>query len=251
MSKTGKASSSHPIALSGYRKESLRPLVCLAFVAPMLVAYESAMLITGPQAMRNGADVWLRELLKWIGFGQYFLLPGLTCAVLLGWHHMARQTWTVRWAVLPVMLVESLLFAATLVAVAQFQRQLFSSYLLSTAGALDADLAGSTSRLVAYFGAGIYEELLFRLMLLPVVIGGVRLLGVSTPASFIWGVVLTSLFFSAAHYQVVTIHGDPFEWFSFSFRFLAGVFFSILFLARGFGVAVGTHALYDILVVVL
>ena len=76
-------------------------------------------------------------------------------------------------------------------------------------------------------------------------------------ASLILAVVLTSLLFATAHYRIdmmigsyhlVTSLGDPFEWASFLFRFLAGAFFSLLFLYRGFGIAAGTHALYDILV---
>ena len=38
------------------------------------------------------------------------------------------------------------------------------------------------------------------------------------------------------------------EWFSASFRCLAGIFFATLFVYRGFGIAAGTHALYDVLV---
>ena len=45
--------------------------------------------------------------------------------------------------------------------------------------------------------------------------------------------------------------GDAFDLTSFLFRFSAGVFFGALFLARGFGVAAGTHAFYDILVSML
>ena len=71
-----------------------------------------------------------------------------------------------------------------------------------------------------------------------------------------WAVVAASLLFAAAHYQLdfsigswrcaISV-GEPFSWMSFSFRALAGAFFSVLFLYRGFGVAAGTHALYDIL----
>jgi hypothetical protein len=35
---------------------------------------------------------------------------------------------------------------------------------------------------------------------------------------------------------------------SWSFRLAAGVFFAVVFLLRGFGIAAGTHALYDLLV---
>ena len=37
----------------GYWAESTRPLVSLAFVAPMLIMYEGGMLLLGPDAMRN------------------------------------------------------------------------------------------------------------------------------------------------------------------------------------------------------
>jgi membrane protease YdiL (CAAX protease family) len=59
-------------------------------------------------------------------------------------------------------------------------------------------------------------------------------------------VVLTSLLFSAAHY--LGPQGDRLELFSFVFRFVAGGFFALLFVYRGFGIAAGTHALYDIFV---
>jgi membrane protease YdiL (CAAX protease family) len=58
--------------------------------------------------------------------------------------------------------------------------------------------------------------------------------------------VTSSLLFSAAHY--VGPLGDTFAIYSFTFRFLAGMFFASLFLVRGFGIAAGTHAVYDILV---
>jgi membrane protease YdiL (CAAX protease family) len=68
-------------------------------------------------------------------------------------------------------------------------------------------------------------------------------------------VIVVSLIFSAAHYQidlivaghhVTTTFGEKFAFSSFVFRFLAGVTFSTLFLLRGFGVTVGTHAMYDL-----
>ena len=79
-------------ALGGdYWQQSRRPLVSLAFVAPLLLIYEAGILWLGPQAMRNGADVWLRQLLDLLGFSQYFLLPLLTVGLLAGWHHVTRQ----------------------------------------------------------------------------------------------------------------------------------------------------------------
>ena len=101
-------------------------------------------------------------------------------------------------------------------------------------------------RLLGFVGAGVYEEALFRLMLLPPVASCAERLGARRGLRIACAVILTSLLFSAAHY--VGPHGEAFEAFSFSFRCTAGAFFAVLFVYRGFGIAAGTHALYDIFV---
>jgi membrane protease YdiL (CAAX protease family) len=210
-------------------------------------------LLLGQRAARNGIDVLLRWMLDLLGFGQYFLLPLLTAAILLAWHHTTGRPWKFRAALLPCMLLESAGLGLILLLAAQAHGSLFAQLSApalatpSAAGSLEAGV----SRTVAYFGAGIYEELLFRLMLLPATIGLLKLCGLSPRLSLAAALLLTSLIFSAAHYQVFTTIGDEFTWFSFVFRAVAGLFFSLLFLYRGFGIAVGAHALYDILVAAL
>ena len=228
-----------------YWQETRRPLVSLAFVAPMLLVYEGGILLLGPEAMRNGADVWLRQFLDWIGFGQYFLLPILTVCILLAWHHMRREPWQFCGSVVYGMLTESAAFGLLLLLlIAPLLESAASS--VSIIVAVSGRLAQFSGKLVGYFGAGIYEELLFRLMLLPVVAGLVRWAGASQRASLNTAIVTTSLLFSAAHYSLFTSAGEPFDWFSFVFRFLAGVFFALIFTYRGFGIAAGSHTLYDI-----
>lgn len=240
-----------------YWLESTRPLVSLVFVAPMLAAYEGGLLVLGPHAMRNGADMWLRRLLEWIGFGQYFLLPLLTCAILLAWHHVKREPWRLGWGVLSGMLLESTVLGLMLLALAYVQGFVLARMPSDPACVMEVVVSG---RLVAFFGAGIYEELLFRALLLPAVAIAARAVGASRVTSAATAVIVTSLLFAAAHYRVdlmigsyhlATSIGEPFVWTTFVFRFLAGVFFSLVFLHRGFGIAVGTHAFYDILVTVL
>ena len=51
-----------------YWQQSRRPLTSLAFVTPLLAVYEAGVLWLGPQAMRNGADVWMRQILRLAGF---------------------------------------------------------------------------------------------------------------------------------------------------------------------------------------
>ncbi len=229
-----------------YRQESSRPLVSLLFVSPLLLVYELGVIVLGPQTLRNGADVWLRTLLEVVGFGQYFLLPVATCAALLAWHHVCRQRWEVRVGVLPRMALESLVFAAVLLLFANLQHRCFHVVTV----AMDAEDGHSriVQRLVGYCGAGIYEELLFRVCLLPLSIAVLRWWGLPLRWSVAASVGFTSLAFSLAHYRVFTDVGYDFDWYSFTFRFAAGVFFASLFLWRGFGIAVGSHATYDILV---
>ena len=102
---------------------------------------------------------------------------------------------------------------------------------------------------VGFLGAGIYEELLFRLILLSLAAWVFRRAGATPRVSLILAVILSSLLFAAAHH--VGPYGEKWAVYPFLFRFVAGVFFSVLFVYRGFGIAAGSHAAYDILVGVL
>ena len=235
--------------LRGYWRQSRRPLASLAFVLPLLAVYEIGVLALGPSAVRNGADVWLRQLLDLIGLGSYFLLPVLTLAALLAWHHTTRDRWRLSAGVLYGMAVESALLGFVLLGMAHAQGSL-----LQLSGVTPPSLsivyrfhvAQFLGTLVGFFGAGIYEEVMFRLLLVPPVGALIGMLGGSPKTRIVGAVVITSLAFSAAHY--VGPYGDTFDAFSFVFRFLAGGFFALLFVYRGFGIATGAHALYDILV---
>jgi membrane protease YdiL (CAAX protease family) len=223
----------------GYWTLSRMPLTSLVFALPLVLAYEGGVLALGRGSPRNGADVWLRQLLDSAGFGAYFLLPALTVIGLLAWQHIEYDRWRFSAAVLAGMAVECLLWAAALIGVARLQGRFWP---------LAADLGGEGvfARLVAFCGAGLYEEVLFRLLLLPLLAWCAARIGFSPTASGVLALVGSSLLFSLAHY--VGPLGDQFAVYSFTFRFLAGLFFALLFLIRGFGIVAGTHAIYDILV---
>lgn len=222
-----------------YWSLSRTPLTSLVFTLPLVLAYEGGVLWLGRGSPRNGADVWLRQFLDLIGFGSYFLLPVLTLLGLLAWHHIEHDRWRFSPAVLAGMALESFVWACMLVGIARLQHRLWPL------GIVDG-VSGIFARFVGYCGAGLYEEVLFRLILLPIVIWLLERAGLSTAAAAWWSVILTSLLFSAAHY--VGPLGDTFELYSFTFRTLAGIFFATLFVIRGFGIAAGAHAAYDMLV---
>jgi membrane protease YdiL (CAAX protease family) len=252
---TAASSSSGSIAIGkyvgGYWQQSRRPLTSLAFITPLLIVYELGVILLGPQAMRNGADVWLRQLLDLMGFSQYFLLPLLTLGLLAGWHHVTRQPWRVTPGVLYTKVTECVLLALALVVIARVQANLQALVTQQAPPAvLHAALGTSISnvfrRSVGFVGAGIYEELLFRLMMVPILAQTLRWCGCQVNWSWAGAAVLSSLLFAGAHH--IGTLGEPFQWYAFLFRATAGLFFAALFLYRGFGIAAGTHAAYDMFV---
>jgi membrane protease YdiL (CAAX protease family) len=235
----------------GYWQQSRRPLSSLAFVTPLLIVYELGVIWLGPQAMRNGADVWLRQLLDLLGFSQYFLLPALTLGLLAGWHHVTREPWRISPGVLYTKLTECVLLALSLVVIARVQANLQALVTRQPPPAMLHAALGTTvpsvfRRWVSFLGAGIYEELLFRLMMVPLLAQGLRWCGCQANWSWAGAAVVSSLVFAGAHH--IGTLGEPFQWYAFLFRATAGLFFAALFLYRGFGIAAGTHAAYDMLV---
>ena len=235
MTKMAKSAEHAPLGqlAERYWVQSRRPLASLLFIAPLLVIYESGVLLWG--AHQNGADAFLRRLLELLGFGQHFLLPILTVCILLGWHFLSHEPWQVSGSVLSTMAVESLILGFCLRVISLVQNAV-----------LVASIGEKAQECVGFLGAGIYEELLFRLVLFSALAWAFRHAAAAPRASMIMAVLLSSLLFAAAHH--VGPYGEwPLQWSRFLFRFVAGIFFAVLFVYRGFGIAAGCHAAYDIL----
>ena len=237
-----------------YWQLSRTPLTSLFFTLPLVLAYEGGVLLLGRGSPRNGADVWLRHLLDALGFGQYFLLPLLTVVGLLAWQYLAHDRWRMSLSAIPGMAAECVLWAVVLVGVGRLQQSLWPFHqplvLWESLQLLHADAGfgwhAVLTRLVGFCGAGLYEEVLFRLLMLPIAVWTFERLGCSPLTAGFWALLVSSLLFSAAHY--IGPLGDSFTLYSFTFRAVAGLFFALLFLTRGFGIAAGTHFFYDLLV---
>lgn len=243
-----KAAAATKSASRDYWAEARRPLHCLVFLIPLLAAYEVGVLwVAGNDAVyvRNGADTWMRSWLDQLGFNQPWLLPSLVVAVLLIWHVAGKYPGKVSVDTLVGMFAESLLFAFVLIVFGQLQDYAFQRWGQSLTMATRAELFLA----VSYIGAGIYEEVLFRLCLLPICYGFFRLVQLEKGWAAALAIICTSVAFSLAHY--VGPSGEEFRLFSFAFRSLAGLFFALLFVCRGFGIVVGCHAAYDLLVGIL
>ena len=234
--------------MNSYFASTRNPWANLVFLAPLLVLYEGGVLVLGqddPAALRNGADVWLRWGLARYGVAHAWAAPALVVVLLVVRTLLAGQERPPDLiAACFGMAVESVLFAVGLWAVAKN----FDS-LLKVWGVLPAGSIGPTpaaGQLVTYVGAGIYEEVLFRLGLFAVLWYLLKLVGVPGPAAMLAAAVAAALAFAAAHHVGPT--GEAVAPARFLFRVTAGLYFTTLYVARGFGVAVGTHAGYDVLV---
>lgn len=230
-----------------YWTQTRQPLVCLTFLVPLLAAYEAGVLLVGGDRIRNGADFWMRGWLHHIGFSHALLLPGLVLGGLMIWHVVGGYPWRLSTETLAGMFAESLLFAFVLVVVGQMTDFLFRH--AGSAANLSIWEKASTLRAITFLGAGVYEEFLFRLCLLPICYGLFRLLRLESQWAAFLAILMTSLVFSLAHH--VGPAAESMVLFTFTFRVLAGMFFAALFVTRGFGITVGCHAAYDLLVGVL
>lgn len=260
--------SSSDTSASNYWFEARRPFAALLFLLPLLAIYEVGILSLGADslAIRNGADCWMRSWLMRMGMTHHWILPILVVAVLGAWHHYSGDRWRCSFDTLKGMFGESLLFAMLLVVIGQLLNLSFRHYGLATAS-IDSPTTLPTNvlaaRTVSFIGAGVYEEVLFRLAAIPACFYLLRAVLIPRTIAVTIAVIGTSLLFAVAHYLGTNAEGlspehlvsaawqiadDPNCWYSFAFRLIAGLSFSLLFVLRGFGITVGCHALYDLLV---
>lgn len=231
-----------------YRRETMRPIISLIFVTPFLLAYELACIIAD-MPIRTGVDQWIHHLFSLLGIGHLVILPIVTAGILLRLHHRQKDHWSMKPSVFVGMLVESTGLGLILFFAASAYQSILSNSATESAFT-STELSFHSGWLItqlSFFGAGIYEELFFRLLLLSGIIACVKKFTSHQQLPTAIGIIFSSVLFALAHYSLLNPAGINFESTTFLFRFLASVVFCFVFLFRGFGVAVGTHVAYDIL----
>jgi membrane protease YdiL (CAAX protease family) len=236
-----------------YWQLSRSPRYAVLFALPLLVGYESLAFVLDGGAtagVRNGADVLLKALFLSLGGTRGLLVFDL---LLLGvggylvWRDRGVGGALQRW-VFAGMLAEAVLLAVAFGIVAGF----LTAVLLRGPSVLAIGGLGQFglgTQVMLSLGAGIYEELLFRVILVTALVALARVgFGWKDGGARAFGVIIGALIFSAFHY--VGPYGDPWTLQTFTFRFVSGLLFSGLFVLRGFGVTAWTHALYDVFLAV-
>jgi membrane protease YdiL (CAAX protease family) len=222
----------------------------LLFVLPLLLAYEVFVLQLGgahPEYVRNGADNWLRVALAAGGVVYQWLPPA---ALALGFAAWSRVRWQDRpsdlTGVLSGMALESVGYALGLWAMSRALPQLLAHWRVTLAADAQSGPGPGTVRLVSYLGAGIYEETLFRLLLYTGLCAALAITGLPRTLGMAVAAVASAALFSAAHH--LGPYGQPYNNYIFLFRLAAGLYFTVLFEFRGFGIAVGAHACYNVMI---
>lgn len=232
---------------STYLLATRHPWSCFLFLLPLLAAYEGGVwLLGGAQAhsLRNGADTWLRWALDHFGLSQLYWAPLLIAGVFFGWSVLRRRDRPADLlGVETGMAIESVGFALGLWAISRGLGPMLERF------GIPLQLGPphvALSQVITYVGAGIYEELLFRLLLYSGLLILLRWLRVWLFVAVIVAALASSALFSAAHH--IGPYGESFDNYVFIFRLLAGLYFALLYQLRGFGIAVGAHACYDVVV---
>jgi hypothetical protein len=238
-----------------YWKASRAHRYSLVFALPLLVIYEAlaALLAHDPSVngVRNGADVVLKSLFVAIAGHRgplLFMVAAVGVSLWLVMRDLRANGGKLDAWVFGGMVVESLVLSIAFgIVVGTLTVRLLGPLGALATGAEDMQAMSLPARIMLSIGAGLYEELLFRVALVSALANGARLVfGWRPAAAGVIATIIGALVFSAFHY--VGDYGEEFALQSFTFRAIAGVMFSALYLTRGFGITAWTHTLYDVLV---
>ncbi len=270
----------------------LLPLIIFYEIGTLIIN-SPAGLSADVSQVRVVSFVWLENLLVYIGMTHKAALlftPAVVILILLFLQIASRKSWKIFPRDFFVMTAECLVLTVPLIVFSLF----FNSYLNpssssaqsalklpgqssvvclasqspSEAAPTDAnstDAAGTASAgsqnslfaaIVIGIGAGIYEELFFRLILICLFMLFLEnVLGLKYATAAVIAVGVSAILFSV-HHHIIFINGgfeiiENFTWPKMIFRTFAGVYFAVVFAFRGFGIAAGSHAFYDIIAAVL
>lgn len=215
---------------------------------PLLLLYEALIYLSQPdtdQAVRISVDVWIKTLLSYIGrdiMSLTLIVVALIGIVIL--YRERKRLSSLKLRYFFGMIAEATVYAFVL-----------GLLIASAIGALlqivqptTIDQLSITQQLALSLGAGLYEELFFRVLLVSTLLFLFNKLITKKYVAYGSAMIVAALIFSLVHY--IGEFGDPFMLGSFLFRFLFGLALNAIYIWRGFGVAAWTHAIYDLIIII-
>jgi membrane protease YdiL (CAAX protease family) len=276
---------------NSYLERTSRPIYAVVFLLPFILFYELGTLRINTDVLNQSQErvvafVWLQDLLEPLGYGgklAWAAPPLAVVVILLALQITSGKQWRLQIGDILPMAIECVLLAVPLIVLTLCLSSWAEPH--ADAGRLDGienhatgpptcsapatcdsppllarePVANGSPRpllanIITGIGAGIYEELVFRLILICILMLLFQdILRLPYKNSIILAVVISAALFSA-HHHIDFLSGrpneaDPFNMTKFVFRTIAGVYFAVLFAIRGFGITAGTHAFYNIIAV--
>jgi membrane protease YdiL (CAAX protease family) len=224
-----------------YFQEGKSVSLNLFFTIPLLLLYELGILLSGSD-MRNAAEVILKDLRLLMGSWGIRALHWFIIILVVFFFYRAYHKKGPFVGYFLLMVMESVLLAFLL---GPFLSLFLGSVLLDFPLTRDETPVFSV-RVFLSLGAGVYEEFLFRFLLM----GGLFLVFIRffrVPRLYGGALALVISGFLFAAYHHLGPYGQSWSPYLFLFRFGAGIVLGMVFMARGFAVAVYLHVFYDIL----
>ena len=231
--------------MSSYWRFSRSSYYSVVAALPLLVAYEILIIVTQTRywSIRNAADIWIRtflmafdlkaEHLTYVMIGIFFAL------IPFAKYYSNGVRLKLNYFVL--MLAEAFVYSLFLGGILQLILHVSG---LSSGGSGN----GSLQNIALSLGAGLFEEIFFRVLLLNLLLILLKPFLKNRISIAIVSVLAASFLFSISHYTGTM--GDQWQLYSFMFRWAAGLLFTVLYFIRGFAITAYTHSLYDIWVLV-
>lgn len=227
-----------------YRSKSLPN--SFLFILPLLILYEVGIALYGSN-IKNTADIIVKTPLMFLGRNGSLIFNSLVIVFLMVSLFYVEKEYRFSPLVFFPMLMESILYTLILgLGLGTVVYRILLPYILDTlANPHSTDI---WMGIILSLGAGVYEEIVFRFLLITsLYFIFATLLKVNEFASATVSIILSTSLFTIMHY--VGALGDTVTYANVTFRFLSGAVLSIIFLFRGLGITVYTHAIYDVLLV--
>ncbi|MFK7760322.1 MAG: CPBP family glutamic-type intramembrane protease [Phycisphaerales bacterium] len=232
---------------------SMRPLHMLAFLLPVILLYELGSFgLFGPVQDSLEAHQMLIRFFDLFGAAGLHLPAIALIMMLVIQHVLSKDPFGLSFKVWIKMIAESAFLTGPLIVMVMILKPIGSGELvIQSTDLVSTQSPSQLSQVMLALGAGLYEEMLFRLVLITMIHFVVSdVLGFSETVGYFIGLFVSAAAFAWHHDQIFLLDGSINFRMAF-FYFVAGLYFGLLFLMRGLGIAVGVHLCYDLLVLVI
>ena len=231
-----------------YLKYTNNLLTSSLFIFPFLIIYEFLAFFkfkNSAYQIRNTADIILRDIVGIFSSNVmlfYSLLLLIIFLFFLIFKYEDIKKYKFNLPYISIMYIEGIIFGIILV---------FLLYGIDIFNFNITIVPSYDYSLLFYFciGAAIWEEILFRLILINLFFFISKKLSINNNFSFIVSITFSSVLFSLFHY--IGSLGDTFSMYSFIYRFVGGFYLSILYYYRGIGISMMSHFIYDFLLITI